>query len=211
MGIEKKWEYGDAILYRSNFNEKIWWAQSMVVIQDSDDQIVLLCKAGFPQMSPKLNPQRRLTVKDFLSMNEMEMVKSEWKRTDVLRIIRPKNGFCVFVMWGAETHEHYCWYINIQEPIKRTKLGFETHDLTLDIVISPDKQKWEWKDEDELKEFVKAGVYSEDKASYIRREGEKALQLFFDNKSPFCDGWENWEIPNDISIPNIPNGWDTIK
>ncbi|MHC3391083.1 hypothetical protein ACLQ2E_16740 [Streptomyces lavendulocolor] len=38
--------------------------------------------------------------------------------------------------------------MNFEHLIRRTTTGFDTFDLTVDLVVDPDLTRWEWKDED---------------------------------------------------------------
>lgn len=111
-------------------------------------------------------------------------------------------------MWDAKTGEFLCWYINLQEPLRRTPLGFDSMDLALDIVISPDRSQWRWKDEDEFAGLIELGLITSSKAHAIRSEGEKVIKLAKNNQTPFCDGWENWSPPEEWEIPEFPKDWD---
>jgi hypothetical protein len=84
-------------------------------------------------------------------------------------------------------------------------------DQMLDIVISPDRSSWHWKDEDEFSEAVAIGVYSHAKAKSIRAEGERVIGMLIANASPFCDGWEDWNPPAEWTIPKYPEGWEKIR
>jgi predicted RNA-binding protein associated with RNAse of E/G family len=83
-------------------------------------------------------------------------------------------------------------------------------DHLLDIVISPDRSEWRWKDEDEFQEAVAIGVYSTEKARAIRAEGEGVIGRLETGKSPFWDSWEKWSPPAGWGIPALPAGWDKI-
>lgn len=99
---------------------------------------------------------------------------------------------------------------NLQDPLRRTPIGFNSMDHILDIVISPDRSEWRWKDEDDFEEAVAIGVYSAQKARAIRAEGERVVERMQANQSPFCDGWERWSPPPEWEIPTLPVGWDSF-
>ena len=48
--------------------------------------------------------------------------------------------------------------MNLQEPLQRTQLGFDTFDHDLDVVVVPMAPPGAWKDEDELVEAIRLGV-----------------------------------------------------
>jgi uncharacterized protein DUF402 len=50
----------------------------------------------------------------------------------------------VLVFWAGEKRTFAGWYVNLQEPFRRTWLGIDTQDLEIDIVVSPDGS-WRYK------------------------------------------------------------------
>ena len=50
------------------------------------------------------------------------------------------------------------WYVNLQTPLQRTSIGFDTVDHLLDVLIPMDRSSWAWKDEDELGRGDRAGA-----------------------------------------------------
>jgi predicted RNA-binding protein associated with RNAse of E/G family len=100
------------------------------------------------------------------------------------------------------------WYINLQRPLVRSALGFDTLDQTLDLIIRPDLVAHHWKDEDEFAEDVRHGIFSAEEASAIRAEGERVLQKARRGESPFRDGWDVWQPDGSWSVPSLPEGWD---
>jgi hypothetical protein len=45
----------------------------------------------------------------------------------------------IWVFWHGPQREFRGWYVNLQEPFRRTSLGVDTQDLELDILIAPRK------------------------------------------------------------------------
>ena len=43
----------------------------------------------------------------------------------MLMLVVPGEAFSIYLMWGTGTRCLDCWYINLQEPIRRTSIGFE--------------------------------------------------------------------------------------
>jgi Protein of unknown function (DUF402) len=46
--------------------------------------------------------------------------------------------FSTWVLWEGEERSMDCWYINLQEPFRRTRDGIDSQDLELDFVVAPD-------------------------------------------------------------------------
>ena len=65
-----------------------------------------------------------------------------------------------------------CWYINLQEPFRRTPVGYDSQDLELDYVVYPDG-RWEVKDADVMDLRVEEGRWSAERVAEICRDGEK--------------------------------------
>jgi hypothetical protein len=160
--------------------------------------------------TPNMIPAERSAARDLLS-NEIRLVPRKWVETDVLMLVTPGSAHAVYAMWETGQPKLRCWYVDLQEPLRRTKLGFDTMDHLLDVVISADQSVWHWKDEDEFEEAVTLGIYSPEKARAIRAEGERAINLFQTGQPPFCDGWESWSPPTTWDIPDLPEGWDKIS
>jgi hypothetical protein len=114
-------------------------------------------------------------------------------------------------MWEAEGREFIGWYVNLQEPLWRTALGFDFMDQELDITVEPDLSAWHWKDEEHLLRAQRVGRFSAAQATETRAEGERVIQLMEEKASPFCDRWENWRPPAAWGIPELPVEWDKVN
>ena len=93
------------------------------------------------------------------------------------------------------------WYVNLQAPYRRTPIGFDTRDHTLDLWTYPDGSH-EWKDEDELAVAVRYGHHTAEDAAAFRAEGERVLAEW-----PFPTGWEDFRPEPDWPSPHFPQGW----
>mgnify|MGYP002260227886 CR=1 FL=1 len=203
MDDVNRWTPGEIIVMRGVWKGKLWWACPAYIVQDTPGLLALFWPVGTSTRSPA----RRPTVEDEL-YNRIELEDRNWTDNDVLSLNRPGSAHSIELMWQAGTRKIRCWYVHLQEPLRRTEIGFDTMDQMLDIVISPDRSSWCWKDEDEFNEAERIGVYSHAKAHSIRQEAERVVELLNANASPFCDGWENWTPPAGLTIPKFPLGWD---
>lgn len=78
----------------------------------------------------------------------------------MVRLWRTGDPFEVFgALVGSRGVSH--WYVNLQEPLRRSGIGFDTMDEVLDLVVAPDARSWERKDVDELEIAVELGRFSE--------------------------------------------------
>ena len=100
-------------------------------------------------------------------------------------------------------------YVNLEQPCRRTEIGFDYRELALDLVNRADGSEW-WKDEDELREVVRRGVLSEEEARALRAEGERVLARYEAGEPPFSDGWERWRPDPTWPVAQLPEGWDRV-
>jgi hypothetical protein len=112
------------------------------------------------------------------------------------------------VLLWAGADDRQVWYVNLQDPLKRTRLGFDTVDHALDVVVELDGSSWEWKDEDELAGAVRNGLFSAEEAADYRRWGERAVDRILARVPPFDRGWEDWRPDPAWQTRDLPEGWD---
>ncbi|MCH2523859.1 MAG: DUF402 domain-containing protein [Dehalococcoidia bacterium] len=134
---------------------------------------------------------------------------TEWRR-DVLRLMYPGQFFSIWVFWEYNDNgrEHTSYYVNMEEPFRRSEIGFDTNDHTLDIVVMPDLS-WYWKDLDELSERVTAGVYPIDFAGFVKSEADKIVVSIEKKLPPFNEGWDKWQPPKNYKIPALRSDWES--
>lgn len=178
---------------------KVFWAYPTIIVEDNADLFALYMPAGVMGK----NVSHRPTAHEMSMPETIKVVDHQWQRTDVLFLIKPEDAFSIYLMWDAETKELDCWYINIQEPIRRTPIGFDTMDQMLDVVVSPDMSTWSWKDQNELAAAEKAGVYTKTEAQKIRQEAERAINLLTTERRSFYQKWKNWRPNSRWGLPEL--------
>lgn len=185
---------------------KVFWAFPTIIVKDEPDLIVLYLPAGVLGRNVAHKP----TTEELFAPNEIRIVECTWQRTDVLMLIVPTDAFSTYLMRETGTQNLICWYVNLQEPIRRTRIGFDTMDNTLDIVIRPDMSTWEWKDDDEFAQAQKVGFYSSEKAREIWTEGEKAVRLITSERRSLYKEWETWKANPTWELPKLSPLWDKV-
>ncbi len=195
-------------MYREVWRGKVWTARPVTVVQDSPDLVVLYLCPGTRWKIPAGNRDRW---RHALQTGDWQLVDVTWMwGGDTLFLIRPGEAHAVIMMWRHETRELRDWYINLQEPLRRTAIGFDYMDQELDIIVKPDLSGWVWKDEEEFQKDVETGLTTPDQAREIRAEAERVLERVRAKASPFSDGWESWRPPAGWPIPSLPEGWDKV-
>jgi hypothetical protein len=200
------WSPGDTIVYRNVARGKIWSALAATLVVDTPGLVALYWRPGYPFKSVAADraTARATWLKD-LSFSHVDRV---WEDLEALALVKPGAGHATWMM--RRDGEFIGWYVNLQKPILRTALGFDTSDLALDIIIRPDLVTYQWKDEDELAEDVERGFLTTEEAKAIRAEGERVIETARGRGAPFGEGWEAWQPESSWKTPRIPHGWDIV-
>lgn len=130
-----------------------------------------------------------------------------WSGSPNLRLHIWGTSYSIIRSWDFTRDCAEGWYINVETAWRRTRIGFDSQDLVLDITVSADLSTWEWKDADELAWSVDAGSYSPDEADAIRAEGVRAVHALETRAWPFTDDWSAWRPDPLWAIPTIPEDW----
>lgn len=200
---------GEQVVYQEVWRDAVWAARPMTVVRDEDDLVALWFPEGTRYKAPTTPPTRpreesrgeRLAT--CLERGDWIFVDREWD-VSTLVLVRPGDWHALWVSW--RDGKHLGWYVNLQEPFRRTSKGFETMDLALDVVIHVDGS-WRWKDEDELAIFVERGVFDEALAARAREEGLRVVRGAERNEPPFDEPWPDWRPDPSWPSPELPEGW----
>ena len=197
------WAPGETALLRSVFRDRVRWTFPFTVVEDSPERVVLyVCPGAEGRWI------RRDSDGDYLRRwgSDVEPEPHVWAWNRVLKLIHFGDRYSVDLFWDDSGGEFRGWYVNLQTPLERSPLGFDTTDHALDIVISPDGQ-WRWKDEDDLATCVELGLFSPDEEAAIRAEGERVIAALPDL---LPTGWEEWRPDPGWEVPYLPAGWDEV-
>ena len=187
------WSEGETIVRREVVHGLPWSEFPVVVVRDEPELLVTYVAAGTPfsfPPHPLVHPWRGN--------------HSTWVGHGMLMLQRPGDAYAVFVLWHGEEREFRSWYLNLQEPFRRTDVGYDTQDLELDLILHPDG-RIEWKDDELLDARVEEGRFTQDQAREIRAEGERVIA-----ESPWPTGWEDWRPPEDWGPLGLPRDWHVV-
>jgi hypothetical protein len=175
------WREGHVVLRREVRNDGWAWLEvPVVVVRDEPDLLVTYLPEGAPftfPPGPEVHPWSN---------------RSGWRGHGVLMLQRPRDMHAVWVFWHGPERAFHGWYVNLQEPFRRTERGFDTQDLELDIWI-PAGGTWQLKDEELLEVRVREGRFTEDQARAIRREGKRLTAELDTGRRWWDPWWALWE------------------
>jgi hypothetical protein len=180
--------------WRDVHDGRVWRAQACRIVEENG-LIALWLPSGTPTFLPIDREGKRIRIpgEDW----ELEPVES-WTR-DAVCLARPGRAHSIYVFWQDGVFEH--WYVNLEQPLRRTPIGYDTFDEKLDLIVRPDGS-YTWKDEDELEQAAALGLVD---AEAVRAEAARVLEEW-----PFPTGWEDWRPDPAWPIPQLPDGWDRV-
>jgi predicted RNA-binding protein associated with RNAse of E/G family len=189
----RRFQPGERITIREVFRGVVWTVRPVTVVADTDENLVSYLAPG--------------TLIDYpVDVEHGEKCFSMWKAGDwnlrkktfmppgMLRIAPRGAPYEVFAPIRAEGGV-LSWYVNFQEPLRRTPHGFDTMDETIDLVVAPDFSKWRRKDEDELELAVSMGVYDEADAQRLRGNCASVEKKLSAGIVPWDRRWHDWTPP----------------
>ena len=184
----------DAV-WRDVHGDRVWRAQACRIVEETAELVALWLPRGSPAMLPVDGGGARLRIPG--ETWRLEPISS---KRDALCLGRPGRAHSIYLFFGPDgAFEH--WYVNFEEPLRRTALGFDTFDHKLDLIVQPDRS-YRWKDEDELEEAAALGLVD---PAAVRAEADRVLAEW-----PFPTGWEDWRPDPSWPVPRLPDAWDRV-
>ena len=190
---------GDVVALREIWHGRVWKARPWIVVQSDPELLVLWLPTGSRTMVPVGKPV--LPVGDWKLTEGRFGVSDAYPGTSALRLTRPGAFHSILLFFGAE---FYAWYVNLERPLTRSRVGFDLTDLFVDIFIEPSRDP-RWLDEEELEQALEAGLLTDDDAAAARTEGERVLADW-----PFPTGWEDFRPDPRWELPELQAGWDVV-
>ncbi len=193
------------MLLREVWRGRLWTARPVIVVADAPDRLALYVPAGVHWLRPVDRDGRPVRLPEWWVLADRV-----WHNR-ALFLIQPGAAHAVVLFWADDDGRFLSWYVNLQEPIRRIRQGFEYMDQALDIVVSPDLSQWRWKDRGELDEAVAAGIFSAETAQAVVAEGARVVRRIEQRLAPFGEGWERWRPDPRWSLPRLKEGWDSTE
>jgi hypothetical protein len=174
------WSEGDVVVRREVLNDGTCWLESPVrVVRDTPELLAAYTWEGAPftfPAAPFVHPW---------------LGRPGWEGHGTLMLARPGDAYGVYVFWTGPRRDFDCWYVNFQEPLRRTSRGFDTQDLELDLIVHPDG-RWELKDDDMLDVRVAEGRFTQDQADATREEARRLIAELEAGRRWWDDCWAGW-------------------
>jgi hypothetical protein len=190
------WATGDVILRREVVNDgRAWLEFPVIVVLDHDELLASYVAGGTPLRYP---PGPWPTADGLHPWQP----KERWFGHGVLMLQRPGEAHAIWVFWDGPEREFHGWYVNIQEPFRRTALGYDTQDLELDIWV-PRDGPWQWKDAEVLEQRVREGRYTAEQLVEIRAEGARVAAELDAGRQWWDESWSSWAPDSAWGTPSF--------
>ena len=209
LAEEPRFQPGDHIAIRNVFRGRVQTVFPSIVVADTPELIASWTPLGTTVMNASAAGTGHMSA-EVMAAKSWEMVERTWHTSGTLRLKSPRAMWSLWLFWDEDMADLRAWYINIDAPYKRTRFGFDTWDMFLDIVVAPDRKSWRYKDEDEFADAVVAGLFTGEEAAEVRATAEQALSTVKANRPPFDGIWAKWRPDVLWETPELPDGWDEV-
>src|SRR4029453_5918476 len=99
---------------------RAWGARPAPIVDDATSQLVLFIPAGIHWMAP-FDDGRRLKVQQA----DYRLKPQPYDEAHVLSLSWPKTRYAVLLFFHPDWSP-WSWYVNLQDPLRRTAIGFDT-------------------------------------------------------------------------------------
>ncbi len=206
---QQRFSEGEQVLLRYVRNSPADVIVPVTVVRDDDEAIALYVAVGAPLKVQAQRDGTRLTRETpFLERERMigGLADGVWTGNHVLKLVQPGTMSAIWLCWRDPDWEFRGYYGNIQAPLRRTHLGFDTADYLLDVEICADFS-WSWKDEDEWETAWEHNLIDRETLLSVRAEGERIIADAERQAWPFDAGLESWRPDPSWSMPAMPQPW----
>jgi len=201
-GEVERFEVGAPVALRDVWDGSVWTARPALVVDDAPEQVMLFIPVGARWFAP-VREGRRLKIPQpgFQLMEQTNDVH-------VLSFAWPGDVAAVLLFFQPDWSPMH-WYVNLEDALRRSRIGFDTLDRQLDAILELDGT-WRWKDEDELAEAIRVGLLPAAEEPMLRAAAVRAVQRIAAAEPPFDRQWTSWRPDPSWSVPELPRAWERV-
>lgn len=205
------WKTGEEIAWRGIYRDRVWHAQTVIVVKDTAEETVTVLLPGTECMAPegyldgKDSNKRRWHFKE----KNWQLETYSWRTNRLLLLLEPEKYYSIIYFWNHESNEFLCYYINFQLPFQRSHYGIDTLDLDLDLIVHPDFS-YEWKDVDDYQKAIEYEIILPGWVQGVEEAKSDIFNTLEKRQYPFDGSWLNWMPDPNWAPPKLPENWDKI-
>ena len=125
----------------------------------------------------------------------------------MLALRRPGEAYAVMHFWNGADRRFPGWYLNLEEPFRRTATGYDSQDLELDVLV-PIDGPCKLKDSDLLDQRVHERRFTDEQAVAIRRVGNELVARVDGGTRWWDERWASFVPQPEWRSPSFPDGWE---
>jgi Protein of unknown function (DUF402) len=176
-GALMAWQYGDVVVTRDVIDGKPWLAVPQYVVEDTAELLVTYLPEGAP-------------IGYLPDSDHPWYPQPAWLGNGRLELRRPRDTYSVLHFWRGPEGKFSAWYLNLEEPYRRTPIGFDYAD--------------------ELDEHVAKGRYTAEKVARIRADGLRIGAELDAGARWWSDDWITWTPDPEWTTPELRDGWSDV-
>ncbi len=205
-GTTPRWSKGDVVARRERLGltpaevpavpgfSGVWLEVPVLVVEDSDEWLITYTPPGAPFHFP---PGHWPTPDGRHPWQQ----RQGWAGHGCLMLQQPGTHHSIWHFWHGPERTFLSWYLNLQTAFVRTTDGYDTQDLELDIILTPDGTIVV-KDDELLEQRVREGRFSPDLIVWLRDYGARLIEQL-ESHGPWWDtSWSAWVPPPEWDDPN---------
>ena len=192
------WATGQVIVRREVLNDgRPWMEVPVIVVVDEPGLLATYIAEGAPFRFP---------AGDWPSPDGRHPWhgKERWLGHGVLMLQRPGEPYAIWIFWSGPAREFHGWYVNLQEPFRRTAFGYDTQDLELDIWV-PAQGGWELKDDDVMEKRIREGRFTPEQVAEARALAGRITRELDAGRRWWSDDWAAWQPDPAWRAPAFPS------
>jgi hypothetical protein len=191
------WTPGDVLLRREVLTDgRAWLELAVIAVEDTPELLVSYIPEGAPFRFPEGDWPTASGLHPWHG-------KERWHGHGVLMLQRPGESYAVWVFWHGPERAFRGWYLNLQEPFRRTEVGYDTQDLELDIWL-PAEGGWRLKDDEVLEDRIREGRYTAEQIAETRALAARIIADLETNGRWWSKDWASWEPDPSWPTPSLP-------
>lgn len=208
--IGPRFATGSTVIRRDIHADKVWTASPHRVLADTGPELVLAYWPGIISWAPvpwiawtkDRDVAARARTLPSLAVGIWDLGLWAWRDTDWLSIMCEDEYFSVNLFCDPQRGPKF-WYLNFQRPYTRTKIGVDTFDLFLDLVIDPDLSSYQWKDEAEYLQGRRLGIVDDQTHHEVTAARERAVAMVEGSLQSIAERWAHWRADPFWSDPTL--------
>ncbi|WP_033329654.1 DUF402 domain-containing protein [Streptomyces yerevanensis] len=209
----RSFDAGETVVRRDvHRSGRVWSEQALRVVADTSEALVTACAPGAQARWPALYAKARAdgdrSVRteafDAMATGEWELAPGMWQETELLLWKPPAAWFSINAFYTSAGLRN--WYVNFEHPTRRTLDGFDTFDLTVDLVVDPELSRLTWKDEDEYAHVRRLGIVTDSEHQAVDEARAQVLGMLEERSGPFANAaaWTSWRWDAAWPPPRLP-------